>query len=393
MRRKKYKLYGKEAMRFRKNVKLFIVLLINFHIATSAFAMECLGQPTFPIPFDNNQKMGCCHQNAVLQCLLQCPEFCSFIDRIKKPKNELLFYIKRLRENLKLFTCDEKVLMNFFNSQYYLPDAYELRTLIAGCSTTSCLYIQKYMKNACIKDLQSMCLDSVNYMFIYEYLLLKKIFGLKAFYYLNEQHTVFSLKKIEFDAEKNEYLYIYSSPNKRINVLNSHGFDFVYFYVPTLDLFVVKRTSGKGRSFDLSCNVAMLHDIVTSLESFFTQDTGKTFKLRALDFATEHTLRFIKRPGCAEALWSSMLLNESLWVNGKLSDLVDSVVEVPSDTLIHCAAYVNHNNMWYFCDDFFRECLGRPLIRRISENTNEMLADLIHKEQGGYEVLFFCADS
>lgn len=376
----------------------FIFVLVFGWCHVFAVSAPLPGHPTFPIPFYNDLNVGCCHQNAFLQCMLACPHFCSFLDRInsQKPKPELIAHLKRLRLNLQAFSCfcDETALLSFLSRPMSGLDDRELRNLIIGCSKEPCLGILEFMKTSCTKELKEMSLSKVNYIFVFEYLFLKKMFGVKSFYYLDELKSVFNLQKIKFSAEYKAFEYFYEKRSQSpLNWLRSHGFDFVYLDVPSLALFVVMRTCSLENLPKLTANVKNLNDIISSLESFFTTKIGRTCSLRAIHFTVNRTLNFGRRSDCPISLWDTMTRQGCLCVDGKLSSYVSFVEEVPSNFLVHCAAYVRHDRDWYFCDDFFRECLCRPLIRKIQGNVRNVLTDLLQKEQGGEEVLFFCADA
>jgi hypothetical protein len=141
-------------IKLRKNIKMFLfsVLFININLnfGPSVFAAVLSGKPTFPIPFYNDAERGICFCNATLQCLLQCPKFCLFIDQIKEPNSELEIQLKMLRENLKRFTYDEELLWSFLNKpskKFADPRISELRSQIINCSNSPCWEIFKYMNS------------------------------------------------------------------------------------------------------------------------------------------------------------------------------------------------------------------------------------------------------
>lgn len=360
------------------------------------------GQPTFPIPFDNDLKMTCCQQNAIVQCLLQCPKFCLFLDNMKEPKNELELHLKRLRENLKQFSYNRSHLLDFLNAPFFNPIDYELWQRITGCSRCSCLGIRNYMNSSCIDEIQEMRFPTINCLFIFEYLLMKKIFGAEfvAFYYLHGQKTLFSLRNIKFLPENGAYQYFLGDSKRVLDDFNDHGLDFIFIHIPSIDLFVV--TPNPDRVADLlelvSNKVDFLYDTIIALEAFFTKDTGKIYKLKAVDFSISRSLRFGIKPECSDEISKKIFEDGSVWAEGRLSEFVETVREAASNIPGHCVAYLNYKDQiggdaWYFCDDFFRACLNRPLIRKIPGNTRNMIADLIREERETDPVLFFSTDN
>ena len=333
-------------------ILLLLFININLNLGLPIFAMVSPGQPTFPIPFYNDVERGICFCNAIFQCLLQCPKFCLFIDQIKEPKNGLEVQLKILRENLLRFSCDEELLWSFLNKpskKLADPRISELRDQIINCSNSPCWEIFKYMNSMYRQEIGDCGFGGIP--LLSEYLLLKEISGseLKAFFYSHEQNTLLSLKKIMRLPMKNGVQYIYGDSRLCVQGFNDYGLNFFLLFIPSLDLFIVKPIS------EPMYNPDIFYKIISSLESVFTQisftyGTEKTYKLKAVKCST------------------------------KLGVGLNPAETVSSAFCGHCAAYVNYNNSWFFCDDFFRECQGRPLIRKIPGNTRNMLDDLIYKE-------------
>lgn len=351
-----------------KVIRFLLVLLtsINLNFCYSAFAVilpgqSTVGRPTFPIPFYNDAERGICFCNATLQCLLQCPQFCLFIDRIKEPKNELEVQLKILRENLKKFNCGEGLFCSFLNkpsSRFADPRILALRGQIIDCSSSPCWEIFKYMNNTYCQDFGDCGFGGI--VLLSEYLLLKEIvgLGLSAFFYSHEKKSMFSLKEIMRLPMDNGIQYVYGDSILEIQGFNDYGLDFFFLFVPSMDLFIVKHVSNLILSPDIS------YEIISGIEFIFSQisytcDTRKICKLKAVKCSTKPGFYF-----------------------GKIA----------SPFYGHCAAYVNYNDSWFFCDDFSREFLDRPLVRKIPGNARDMLDDLICKEKLDCGVLFFSVD-
>ncbi|MFH1254425.1 MAG: hypothetical protein V1646_03275 [bacterium] len=351
-----------------KVIRFLLVLLtsINLNFCPLVFAMILPGhlaidQPTFPLPFYNDAERGICFCNATLQCLLQCPKFCLFIDQIKAPKNELEVQLKILRENLKKFSCDEELLWSFLNKpskRLTDPRFLNLRGQIIDCSRFPCWEIFKYMNNTYCQEIGDCGFGGI--VLLSEYLLLKEIVGseLNAFFYSHEKKSIVSLKEIMRLPMDNGIQYVYGDSILDTQGFNDHGLDFFFLFIPSMDLFIVKYVSDLIYAPDIS------YEIISDIESVLSQvysacSTRKICKLKAVKCST--------KPG---------------FYLGKIA----------SPFYGHCAAYVNYHDSWLFCDDFFRECLDRPLIRKIPGNARDMLDDLICKEKLDCGILFFSAD-
>ncbi len=342
----------------------FLLMLstsINLIFCSLAFSIILPGQPTFPIPFYNDAERGICFCNATLQCLLQSPQFCSYIDQTKEPKNELEVQLKILRENLKKFTCNEELLMSFLREpSKRLSDLRisELREHIINCSNTPCWEIFKYMNSMYYQEFWDCGFGGI--VLLSEYLLLKEIVDseLHAFFYSHEKKSIIALKEITRLPIDNGIQYVYGDLNLPIHGFNDYGLDFFFLFIPSLDLFVVKHVS------DLIYAPEIFYEIVSGFESVFSQisfkiSTKKVYKLKAVKCATKQAVYFEK---LAQPFYG------------------------------HCMAYVNYCDSWFLCDDFYRECLDSPLIRKIAGDTRDMLNDLICKEKLDCGVLFFWPD-
>ena len=166
---------------------------------------------------------------------------------------------------------------------------------------------------------------------------------------------------------RNGIQYVCDGSNFFVHGFNDFGLDFYFLFIPSLDLVIVKPVSDQVYTPDA------FYEIISSIESALTQisfsnSTKKTYKLKAVKCSTKL---------------------------GAVSGIVETISRETASSVFygHCAAYVNHNNFWFFCDDFFREYQDRPLIRKISGNAKDMFDDLIRKEQLDCGVLFFWPDS
>lgn len=363
--------------------KIFLGVGFKLCFVATSYAIVKPGQQTFPLPLYNDLRLGCCYQNSVMQSLLACPKFCLHFDQmqVSVKLNDLEFYIKGLRENLKNFSCDKNRFLKFLNRPYSCEDN-ALRTEIQKCSLISSTNIKNYLESSCRKEYEIMGYDGCCREFIIEYLFLKRLFesDFLAFYYFGEQAFFYPILSLKFNLLKEKRSYDLDKSSKYCEgILKDVAANFVLIHIPKIDLFMV--------IFESNINILSLDDFTAKLEKFFSLQTQKNYKLRSVAFKIERTLLFERKITCSEKNWKRQLKKGYI-----PADYFDSVSEIRSEIWGHCASYVNFNGGWYFVDDFFREYLDKPLIRPIFGRRINLFDDMVNKEHGERPILFFSTD-
>lgn len=354
-----------------------------------------------PLPLYNSKEIGVCRFNASVQCLLICPSFCSWLDKLNNPKNPVQMFFKNFREKSKEIDPSEVLVKSFLeNPKCAETDQQiaDIQELIISCSKIS-EQVQAY------EETKTMAYGSIeaehpyrSLAFPFDYHLLKLLFDnddtkedvdFQYFFYswydskLNEVLNLRlraqdSSSQYEFDLD--EVKEVTHNPKHFEETIRCLVMSIFFIYIKKLDIFIVFPIVDISRCPNRLYRKHyqnLLLELKNCLNGTYGLSRGKTYHLSGIVFNYNRGI-------------DKKLVKEGEFYRRELAKTdspfrFDAFDESSHDhSFTHVVPSVkDQQGGWFFCDDFYRSSLGisAPLIKGIGNDDPSVLG-YIQEEEG-----------